>query len=137
VVELVSVTEPIHLLVADESARARSEVARLVVECCHNVRIAGEACDHGDLFRLFRSVYADVLLMDLNMLGEAATDEVILRGSFGLGCILAMSARCDERAKAKARRYGATELLDKSRLGTTLQPAIDRWAALTRKPLWQ
>jgi hypothetical protein len=41
--------------VADESARTRHEVAHLAVGCCHNVRIAGEARDHGDLFRLFRS----------------------------------------------------------------------------------
>jgi hypothetical protein len=71
------------------------------------------------------------------MLGETAIDEVDLRGSFGLGCILAKPARSDERARVKARRNGATELLGKSRLGTTLQPAIDRWAALTRKPLGQ
>jgi DNA-binding NarL/FixJ family response regulator len=117
-------TTRVRLVIADDAQLIHRAVSHVVTECCPGVEIVEQAKDYAELFRAIREAQPDVVLMDLNMPCELESEQI--RRKLASCCLIVMSAWFDEEAKVRARDYGASELLDKSTLAETLEPAISR-----------
>ena len=120
------VKKTVRLLIADDTDIVRRAILQVVADVCEGVQVVGEAKDYDELIRMAADVNADIVLMDINMPADAPVVPDILKARMGSACLLAMSAWFDDETSERARECGAIELLDKTKLGETLQPAIER-----------
>jgi pilus assembly protein CpaE len=120
------VQKTVRLLLADDADIVRRAITQVIAEVCEGVQLVGEAKDYGELMRMLPDVKPDVVLMDMNMPADAPVGCNELKARLGQACLLAMSAWFDDETKERAREFGAAELLDKTKLAETLQPAIER-----------
>src|SRR5579872_2050567 len=120
------VKKSVRLLLADDTEIVRRAILQVVAEVCEGVQVVGEAKDYGELMRMAADVNADIVLMDMNMPSDAPVEPDVLKARMAPACLLAMSAWFDDEPAERARECGAAELLDKTKLGETLQPAIER-----------
>jgi len=120
------VKKSVRLLLADDTEIVRRAILQVVAEVCEGVQVVGEAKDYGELMRMAADVNADIVLMDMNMPSDAPVEPDVLKARMAPACLLAMSAWFDDETAERARECGAAELLDKTKLGETLLPAIER-----------
>jgi DNA-binding NarL/FixJ family response regulator len=116
----------VRLLLAEDTEIVRRAILQVVADVCDGVQIVGEAKDYGELMQMLGDANADVVLMDMNMPAEQPVQPDVLKARIAPACLLAMSAWFDDETEERARECGAAELLDKTKLGETLRPAIER-----------
>jgi len=115
---------PVRILVADDSDTMRRAICALL-QAQNGIAVCGEAQDYPDLLRMLSESMADVVLMDMRMPGGRGFDPTNIKAHLHGSCLLAMSVWNDEETTSLAQSYGATRLLDKSQLASTLIPAIE------------
>lgn len=120
------VKNTIRLVIAEDTDIVRRAILQVVADVCDGVQVVGEAKDYSELMGMVAVANPDVVLMDINMPSDGPVDPDVLKARIAPACLLAMSAWFDDETTERARECGATELLDKTRLGETLQPAIER-----------
>jgi DNA-binding NarL/FixJ family response regulator len=96
------------------------------------VLIAGELASFTELVAALKSMKPDVVLMDLHMPGEEQAD-TLKRHAHGT-CLIAMSLWDDAESHSLAESFGATRLLEKSTLATTLVGAIHECMSKRERP---
>lgn len=116
----------VRLLLADDTDIVRRAILQVVAEVCNGVQVVGEAKDYDELMRMVGDANADVVLMDMNMPAGVPVEPDVLKARIAPACLLAMSAWFDDATEQRARECGAVELLDKTKLGENLRPAIER-----------
>jgi len=90
------------------------------------IELVGEAQNFAESLSLTRKFKPHVVILDLHLLDSSNLTPMNV--SEGLrayqAAVLAISVWNDENTAALARSYGASELLDKMRLGNELIPAV-------------
>jgi DNA-binding NarL/FixJ family response regulator len=115
---------PIRLLIADDSATIRRTICSLL-QAQTDIAVCGEAGNYAELLKIFNATTTDVVLMDVRMPGERMFTPATIKAHLHGSCLLAMSVWNDPETASLARSFGATQLLDKGQLGSTLIPAIE------------
>jgi DNA-binding NarL/FixJ family response regulator len=121
------VKKPVRLLLADDTEIVRRAILQVVADVCEGVQVIGEARDYDELMQMAPGLNADIVLMDINMPAREPVQPDVLSAAIAPACLLAMSAWSDDETAERARECGAVELLDKTKLGETLLPAIERY----------
>ena len=115
----------IKVLLADDTAFMRSAIRNLLGRE-PEIELVGEAQNFAESLSLTRKFKPHVVILDLHM--PDSSNLTPMNVSEGLrayqAAILAISVWNDENTLALARSYGASELLDKMRLGQELIPAV-------------
>jgi len=115
----------IKVLLADDTAVVRKAI-RTLLGHEPEIELVGEAQNFAETVSMTRKFKSQVVILDLHMPDNANLTPMNV--SEGLGAyaarVLAISVWNDENTRALARSYGATELLDKMRLGQELIPAL-------------
>lgn len=116
---------PIKVLLADDSDVMRAAIVRVLREE-PAVEFVGEAVSFAETLRQTAALKPDVLLIDLHMPDEHDYPAEFVKPQIlqHTRRAIAISVWNDEKAKALAERFGACELLDKTRLFYELIPAI-------------
>jgi DNA-binding NarL/FixJ family response regulator len=114
---------PIRLLIADDSTTIRRTICSLL-QAQTDIAVCGEAGNYAELLKIFNAMTTDVVLMDVRMPGEKLFTPATIKAHFHGSCLLAMSVWNDAETASLARSFGATKLLDKGQLGSTLIPAV-------------
>ena len=118
-----SMGTPIRLLIADDSATIRRTICSLL-QAQTDIAVCGEAGNYAELLKIFNATTTDVILMDVRMPGEKMFTPATIKAHFHGSCLLAMSVWNDPETASLARSFGATKLLDKGQLASTLIPAV-------------
>jgi DNA-binding NarL/FixJ family response regulator len=115
----------VKVLLADDTAFMRSAIRNLLGRE-PEIELVGEAQNFAESLSLTRKLKPHVVILDLHM--PDSSNLTPMNVSEGLrayqAAILAISVWNDENTLALARSYGASELLDKMRLGHELIPAV-------------
>jgi DNA-binding NarL/FixJ family response regulator len=92
------------------------------------VEIVGEAKNFTELLRKAPELKPRIVLMDLHMRDESEFKPDFVRSKLQASAerVVAMSLFNDDEAIELSNSYGASLLLDKSKLGTDLLPAIEK-----------
>jgi DNA-binding NarL/FixJ family response regulator len=118
---------PIRLLIADDSIIIRRAICALL-QAQTDIAVCGEAGNYAELLKIFNATTTDVVLMDVRLPGGKLFTPATIQGHFH-GCgLLAMSVWNDAETANLAKSYGASRLLDKSSLASSLVPAIEECA---------
>jgi DNA-binding NarL/FixJ family response regulator len=114
-----------RVLLADVQDAARHAVSQ-VLERQPEIQILAEAKSFGEIFQMADQLRPTVVLMDLHMPDERAVSPEVVKTRLlrYTKHVLAMSVWNDEESQALAMSYGASALLDKSKLASDLMPAI-------------
>jgi DNA-binding NarL/FixJ family response regulator len=115
---------PIRLLIADDSATIRRAIC-VLLQAQTDIAVCGEVGNYAELLKIFNATTTDVVLMDIRMPGENLFTPATIKDHLHGSCLLAMSVWTDEETASLAQSYGATKLLDKGQLASTLVPAIE------------
>ena len=120
----------IKVLLADDSEMMRTAIVRVLNEES-GITVIGEAASFAETLQLTATLQPDVLLLDLHMRDEREHPPELVKSiiSQHVACILAISVRNDEEAKALADSLGARVLLDKTKLFSELIPAIKQFCS--------
>jgi DNA-binding NarL/FixJ family response regulator len=118
---------PIRLLIADDSAVIRRTICSLL-QAQTDIAVCGEAGSYAELLKMFNAATTDVVLMDVRMPGGKLFTPATIRAHFYGSCLLAMSVWNDVETASLAKSYGASRLLDKSSLASSLVPAVEQCA---------
>jgi two-component system, NarL family, response regulator LiaR len=118
-------TTPVRVLLADDHDTIRLAVSRLL-QAQPEVRVLGEARNFAEIFQMADNLKPTVVLMDLHMPDEriVSPETVKTRLQGSTKHVLAMSIWNDVESQKLAESYGASALLDKSKLTSDLMPAI-------------
>jgi len=115
----------IKVLLVDDTAFMRSAIRNLLGKE-PEIELVGEAQNFAESLSLTRKFKPHVVILDLHM--PDSLNLTPMNVSEGLrayqAAVLAISVWNDENTVALARSYGASELLDKMRLGNELIPAV-------------
>jgi two-component system, NarL family, response regulator DevR len=113
------------VLLADDTAFMRRAIRNLLGRE-PEIELVGEAQNFAESLSLTRKFKPQVVILDLHM--PDSSNLTPMNVSEGLrayqAAILAISVWNDENTLALARSYGASELLDKMRLGQELIPTV-------------
>ncbi len=108
----------IKVLLADDTALMRKAIRRLLGEE-PEIELIGEAQNFAESLSMTRTFKPHVVILDLHM--PDSSNLTPMNVSEGLrayrAAVLAISVWNDEDTRALAQSYGASELLDKMRLG--------------------
>jgi DNA-binding NarL/FixJ family response regulator len=113
-----------RVLLADDSADVRRAVTALLSRE-PTVIVIGEVSSYPELMEKLREFKPDVVVMDIHMPGEDRVEPSVLKRQLNGSCVLAMSVWNDEATHSLAQSFGASQLLDKGNLATTLMAAIE------------
>jgi DNA-binding NarL/FixJ family response regulator len=115
----------VRVLLADDSEMVRRAVSQLL-QRQSGIQILGEARSFAEIIRMADDLRPTVVLMDLHMPDEREVSPETIKTRLGRSTkrVLVMSIWNDEESQALAVSYGASALLDKSRLASDLVPAI-------------
>jgi len=113
-----------RVLLAEDSADMRRAITALLSRQ-PTVIVIGEVSSYPELLEKLRESKPDVIVMDVHMPGENQVEASQLKQQLDGSCVLAMSVWNDEETNSLAQSFGASKLLDKSSLATTLMPAIE------------
>jgi DNA-binding NarL/FixJ family response regulator len=115
----------IKVLLADDTAFMRNAIRSLLGRE-PEIELVGEAQNFAESLSLTRQFKPHVVILDLHM--PDSLNLTPMNVSEGLpayqAAVLAISVWNAENTVALARSYGASELLDKMRLGNELIPAV-------------
>jgi DNA-binding NarL/FixJ family response regulator len=111
----------IRILIADDSELIRRAICTLL-EAEPTIAVVDEAGSYAELISKLKKTNADVVLMDVHMPGLSQLDA--FKGCLSGSCILAMSFWTNEETASLAASFGAMKLLDKTKLGSDLVPAV-------------
>jgi len=117
-------SEPIRILVADDSQSVRRAITMLLA-AEPKITVCGEVSTYSELLEKIGELDPRVVLMDLHMSDERNFDCDYVRDQLRRSRLLAMSVWTDEATASLAQSYGAVRLLDKGQLGSTLMPTIE------------
>jgi DNA-binding NarL/FixJ family response regulator len=119
-------SKKIGVLLADDAKIIRSVVTQML-GTQSEIRILGEATTFAETLKMTATLRPAVVLMDIHMPGERDFDATFIKVKLLSSArhVLAMSLWNDDESKAVAQSYGASTLLDKSTLASTLIPAIE------------
>jgi DNA-binding NarL/FixJ family response regulator len=117
----------VRVLLADDSEKLRRVIVNFLEEE-GPVRVVGEASGFKELVQKAAELKPRVVLMEVHMRDESALAPDYIRSVLmgSAGRILAMSLYTDSATRELSLSYGATLLLDKSKLCTELIPAIKK-----------
>lgn len=117
----------VRVLLADDSDKLRRVIVNFLEEE-GPVRVVGEASGFKELVKKVAELKPRVVLMDVHMRDESAVAPDYIKSALvgSAGRILAMSLYTDNETRELSLSYGATLLLDKSKLCTELIPAIKK-----------
>lgn len=116
--------DSIKVLLADDSEIVRRGIRQLLA-AQNEIEIVGEAADFAQTIRMTTDLNPQVVVLDLHMPDENSIPREEVKARLNQGSrILAISIWNDEENKELAARLGATVLLDKMDLASTLIPAI-------------
>ena len=118
--------KPIGVLLADDAKIIRTVVTEML-ETQPQIHILGEATTFAETLKMTAKLKPAVVLMDIHMPDERDFDATFVKVKLLSSAkhVLAMSLWNDDESKAVAQSYGASTLLDKSTLTSTLIPAIE------------
>jgi DNA-binding NarL/FixJ family response regulator len=119
----------IRVLIADDSELIRRTICALL-EAEPTIAVVDEAGSYAELIGKLKEANADVVLMDVHMPGLSQLDA--FKGRLSGSCILAMSFWTNEETASLAASFGAVKLLDKTKLGSEIIPAIQECIRETR-----
>jgi DNA-binding NarL/FixJ family response regulator len=117
----------VNVLLAENHAVVHNGILRLLAESSR-IKVLGDAFDFSEAIAKARKFRPDVLILDLHMPLKPGLSSSDVNGELNLcgAKVLGISFANDEDAKSLAREMGAVELLDKTKLGKELIPAILR-----------
>ena len=118
-------SKAIGVLLADDAEIIRNVLTRML-ETQPEIHILGEAKTLAETLKMTAKLKPDVVVMDVHMPGERDFNANFIKVELlsSAKYVLAMSLWNDDESKAVAQSYGASTLLDKSTLTSTLIPAI-------------
>ena len=119
---------PITILLVDDVEIVRKAIRHLL-ETEPAIQILGEAANYKQALSMATAMRPDLVLLDLHMPDESVVEPESVKSQLGQcgSKVLAMSLSSgehDEAARALAESFGAVGLLDKTRFGDELIPAI-------------
>jgi DNA-binding NarL/FixJ family response regulator len=119
-------SKAIGVLLADDAEIIRNVLTRML-GTQPEIRILGEAKTFAETLKMTATLKPDVVVMDVHMPGERDFNANFIKVELlsSAKYVLAMSLWNDDESKAVAQSYGASTLLDKSTLTSTLIPAIE------------
>jgi len=121
----------ITVLLADDTPVMRKAI-RTLLGHAPEIKLVGEAKNFAETVSLTRRFKPQVVILDLHM--PDSSNLTPMNVSEGLRAyaarVLAISVWNDSDTVALAQSYGATELLDKMRLGQELIPAVMKLGSL-------
>jgi two-component system, NarL family, response regulator LiaR len=117
--------ESVRVLLADDHDAARHAVSQFL-QRQPEIQILAEARSFGEIFQMADQLRPTIVLMDLHMPDERAVSPPVVKARLlqYTKHVLAMSIWNDMESHNLAIRYGASALLDKSKLASDLIPAI-------------
>jgi DNA-binding NarL/FixJ family response regulator len=120
----------IKVLLADDTSVMRKAI-RTLLSHEPEIELVGEAQNFAETVSMTRKFKPQVVILDLHM--PDSSHLTPMNVSEGLRAyaarVLAISVWNDEDTRALAQTYGATDLLDKMRLGQELIPAVMKLAS--------
>jgi DNA-binding NarL/FixJ family response regulator len=121
---------PIRMLLADDS----DVIRRVLFDFLQDeplIEIVGEAKDFTELLEKALVLKPKIVLMDLHMRGEYKFKSEFVRSELQASAehVLAMSLFYDDEAVELSNSYGASLLLDKSKLITDLVRTVEKLCA--------
>jgi two-component system response regulator DevR len=120
----------IKVLLADDTSVMRKAI-RTLLRHQPEIELVGEAQNFAETVSMTRKFKPQVVILDLHM--PDSSHLTPMNVSEGLRAyaarVLAISVWNDEDTRALAQSYGATDLLDKMRLGQELIPAVMKLAS--------
>lgn len=120
----------IKVLLADDTSVMRRAI-RALLSHEPEIELVGEAQNFAETVSMTRKFKPQVVILDLHMPNSSRLTPMNV--SEGLRAyaarVLAISVWNDEDTRALAQSYGATNLLDKMRLGQELIPAVMKLAS--------
>jgi DNA-binding NarL/FixJ family response regulator len=120
----------IKVLLADDTSVMRKAI-RTLLSHQPEIELVGEAQNFAETVSMTRKFKPQVVILDLHM--PDSSHLTPMNVSEGLRAyaarVLAISVWNDEDTRALAQSYGATDLLDKMRLGQELIPAVMKLAS--------
>jgi DNA-binding NarL/FixJ family response regulator len=117
----------ISVLLAEDSEIMRKRIADLL-KSDPEIQIVAEAPSLDETMRLTSKLQPKIVIMDLHLGDENSFPPSQVRSCFMVSRLLAISLWTDEETKGLAKSFGAAVLLDKTKLGFELIPAIKRCA---------
>ena len=120
----------IKVLLADDTSVMRKAI-RTLLSHEPEIELVGEAQNFAETVSMTRKFKPQIVILDLHM--PDSSHLTPMNVSEGLRAyaarVLAISVWNDEDTRALAQSYGATDLLDKMRLGQELIPAVMKLAS--------
>lgn len=116
---------PISVVLVEDSDVMRVTIKR-ALDSEPAIRLLGESVNLPQALQMTAELRPDVVLMDLHLPGERELTPEFVKSQLFLSAkhVLMMSLSIDESAVILAAKYGASKLLDKSNLQSTLIPSI-------------
>jgi DNA-binding NarL/FixJ family response regulator len=101
------------------------------------IKLVGEATNFAETLQLSAALKPDVLLLDPHMADEREYPAELVKPQALLNtkCVLAISFWNDADARDLAETFGATALLDKTKLYSELIPAIRQFCPRVAVPM--
>jgi DNA-binding NarL/FixJ family response regulator len=126
----------IRVLLADSSDVMRLAIVRVLREE-PLIELVGEATNFAETLQLSAALRPDVLLLDPHMPDEREYPAGLVKPQVLLNtkCVLAISFWNDADARDLAETFGATALLDKTKLYSELIPAIRQFCPRVEVPV--
>ena len=125
----------IRVLLADSSDVMRIAIVRVLKEE-PLIELIGEATSFAETLQLTAALKPDVLLLDPHMRDEREYPAELVKPQVLLNtkCVVAISFWNDADARDLAETFGATTLLDKTKLYSELIPAIRQFCPKVAVP---
>jgi two-component system, NarL family, invasion response regulator UvrY len=116
----------IRVLVADDHAIVRRGLAQIVSETM-DMRVSAEAANGGEVIDVLRREPIDVVVLDLNMPGQAGLDTLKqIKVEFPTTAVLILSVHAEDQYAVRMLRAGASGYLSKETAPDQLVQAIRR-----------
>jgi two-component system response regulator DevR len=113
----------ISVLLADDSDVMRKVIVDLL-KSDPEIEVLAECVGFGEAIQLAPKLHPQVIVLDVHMSDERTVTSGQVRSGLNGTRLLAMSVWNDDETKYLATSMGAVKLLDKTKLGTELIPAI-------------
>lgn len=117
---------PVRILIVDDHEIVREGVRTLIVRSRPEWKIVGEASGGAQAIEMCKTLYPDVLILDITMPGMSGLEAASAIANLGLGCrVLIFTMHESQRLVAEVRQVSAHGLVLKSQAARDLIRAID------------